>query len=1045
MNTLTIAGFRWLERLGSGACGEVHRLCPVAAEASDRDHWLVCKVHRPGAVDAALLTRQWRRLEQWGAPAALDRPLWWQWDGDQLLAFWPDTSAEPRPPAPATGGGLVSGEAKPGAAATTGATAGADEEKSAAADKAKPGPGPGVGPGAGPGPVTSARVSIQPRRRPEAAVAGQPDGDGTQPATEAGDDDAPSDDRASATAADLESLAAPPDAATALRWTAELLEAGAWLHRHGLVHGNLKSRHVRLRPAVGGGWRPVLLDAGTGAVGRVGSLEWTDHLFFMPPDQLRRGGDAAGQAAAVRRGDVHAMGVVLFRLWTGQMPRLQAEFDSYQQRARGRRDAPLANLPVEQWQQAFAKGTAPQWPAGADDDAEQPTDQTAPSAPAAAVAGRVPVLLGRRHRQVIERCLEPDPARRWPDLEQAWAAWRQADADEADAGSSAPARGRGRTVAAAWRPLAAVAAVVAAGALGYAAMLHQQAGDAAPRNPAAIAGDMARPATGDPAGDPGPDVAALNDDQPLAQAGSELLLHLFEERLDGHRVDLPASVRQPLMAAYREQIARLEQASADQTARRIRLARALEIHGHLLWLDQRSAAADTDLGRAALVWQRLLAPVDRGALTAHDDAADVDAAEQRLAALHESRGLLLRELSRPQQAHDQLLAAARLRNGRLARAASVEDRLARTRAAGRSWLAVAESRRDLLDADGAASAIAEVDAMLTALGALGTPDGQAGADADAVLVWLKAGSLHQRGLLARSDGDAVAAIDHQHQAAELLVEHIARAVVVPVRFQRLLGQVYTELAEVLARVEGSRQAIEAHGAAIRHLFAVLDAEPGDRVARLFLARNYGELALIERDVDQLDEARRHLETAVLMLDELVDEPASRPRETLMLAVLQALLAEMQLERGDDESARELIESALARVTERLDREEDPLPTGERTRWRLREAELTGVWAGICLAQGDRPAARQALQQAVERWRDLRRTPGVDAAHAQRSLERNRRQLDELMEQMAPGSAAGRSDSDDLPDDLPPIPDTPELPVTPPSLPPPPLLIPQPPP
>ena len=1013
MNTLTIAGFRWLERLGSGACGEVHRLCPASADAQDPACRLVCKVYRPEAVDASLLIRQWRQMEAWGAPAGLGRPLWWQWEGGQLLAFWPDPATDPASPPPppprvAAGGDTTS------------------------SDSAPTGPGPsGV----------RARVAIQPRTRPgvgHPAASPAPPPSREQPEPNGGPlpGDAPP---------TLEALPKRPDAATCGRWTADLLAAGAWLHRHGLVHGNLKSRHVQLRPEADGGRRPVLLDIGTGAVGQVTSLEWTDHLFFMPPDQIdRRRGGPADPLAAARSGDVHAMGVVLFRLWTGRLPRLEAEFTHYHQRARGRRDAPLANLPIERWQQALTDSPPPSW--------ESPNGAAGSGENAGGRSNRGhDRALSAAQRAVIERCLELDPARRWPDLEAAWTAWQQAQAAAGPSDSpDQPAAGsnrRDRHSTPVWRRIALAAVAAALAAAGYAAMLQQRldrpalepaANGTAPAKDAAASGSVA-------ASEPG---AGATPPAAMFATKDRLLLHLLEDQLDGHRLDLPAGVRQPLADFYHERIARLESTPADEIEPRMQLARALEIRAHLLWLERQTVAADTAFGRAALVWRRLLDALQSGALagTGLDPRTTVDAAELRLAAVHEARGHLLHEMSRPEPARDELLAAARLRNGLLARAERLEDAVERTRDAGRSWLAVAESRRELLDLAGAANALAEVDAMLGSLSSQGrsTVD-QNAIEADAGLVWLRAGSLYHKGLLARSDGDATASIDRQHEAAELLVGHIARAVVVPVRFQRLLGQVYTELAEVLARVEGSNQAIDAHSAAIRHLFAVLDAEPGDRVARLYLARNYGELALIERDVDQMDEARRHLETAVIMLGDLVEEPASRPRETLLLAVLQAVLAELTLEQGDGERAQELVEESLARITARLDRDDDGLLPGERLRWRLREAELTSSWAGICLATGDRSTARQALHQAVDRWRDLRRSAGVDAAHAQRSLERSRRQLDELMGQMAPETSDGSAATDPLPDDLPEIPDTPELPVTPPALPPPPLLIPQPPP
>lgn len=212
------------------------------------------------------------------------------------------------------------------------------------------------------------------------------------------------------------------------RWARDLAAGLAAAHGNGLVHRDVKPSNV----FVTRDGRPVLLDFGIAARRADERLTATQTTlgtpWYMPPEQLRAGG--AGPAGPTL--DVYGLGATMYHLLARRPP--------YE----GDAAAVLAALPTED---------------------PQPLAMVRPDLP-------------RDLRAIVERCLERDPARRYPT-----AAALQADLDAFLAHQPVTARplGRiGRTLRrwrrAPARPVAVAAAVLAALTLLVAVPLvqHQQ-------------------------------------------------------------------------------------------------------------------------------------------------------------------------------------------------------------------------------------------------------------------------------------------------------------------------------------------------------------------------------------------------------------------------------------------------------------------------------------------------------------------------------------------------------------------------------------------
>lgn len=120
-------------------------------------------------------------------------------------------------------------------------------------------------------------------------------------------------------------LGKPWEPAAAWIFLDRLARALAWLHRRGVAHCNLAPGNIMLVTEEGDSVpQPVLVDVCQGWVGGIYHLDPSDSLLYAPPDQLLHPewvDDGAGPGW-----DVHAFGVIGWRILTGRFPRLDGDF-----------------------------------------------------------------------------------------------------------------------------------------------------------------------------------------------------------------------------------------------------------------------------------------------------------------------------------------------------------------------------------------------------------------------------------------------------------------------------------------------------------------------------------------------------------------------------------------------------------------------------------------------------------------------------------------------------------------------------------------------
>jgi serine/threonine-protein kinase len=119
--------------------------------------------------------------------------------------------------------------------------------------------------------------------------------------------------------------AGPLSPAAAVDLLLPVLSAVEEVHRHGIVHRDIKPQNIFLCRA-GRGWSPKLLDFGIARVTEAvtgGDLAQTEHLagtpFYMSPEQISTPAEVDGRA------DQYALGVALYECVTGARPFAQTD------------------------------------------------------------------------------------------------------------------------------------------------------------------------------------------------------------------------------------------------------------------------------------------------------------------------------------------------------------------------------------------------------------------------------------------------------------------------------------------------------------------------------------------------------------------------------------------------------------------------------------------------------------------------------------------------------------------------------------------------
>jgi len=197
----------------------------------------------------------------------------------------------------------------------------------------------------------------------------------------------------------LESCCGRVPADEAWRYIYEVCDAMAWLHKHNLVHCNLKPRNVLMEDDQASATK--ISDPVQGWIGGVHHFDTTDHFMYLAPEQAEQPGSLANFGTLW---DVYSFGVLAYRLLTGKFPRGEEEYNDQLQRQNAARGQ-IHSMDNDAILAAVRNEAEIRWPAAATSKWDE------------------------RRKQILDRCLELDTRRRWPDLRDVMREFEKLEAD----------------------------------------------------------------------------------------------------------------------------------------------------------------------------------------------------------------------------------------------------------------------------------------------------------------------------------------------------------------------------------------------------------------------------------------------------------------------------------------------------------------------------------------------------------------------------------------------------------------------------------------
>ncbi len=212
----------------------------------------------------------------------------------------------------------------------------------------------------------------------------------------------------------LDQLCGRIDAREGWRLLREIAEATDYLHRHHIIHCDLKPSNILLTDE--DPLRVKICDFGQSRGDRFDIADGAGTPVYASPEQLRNPTDSAEGKGF--RWDVYSFGVVAWKLITGELPRLKTLADSEQPAivTEESSDHPEATLRDSSLEATLA-------------DSDTLRGETLAARIEAEPPLRWPpwLRMSTERRNLIERCLSLDPDERYADMREVYSAMQEID------------------------------------------------------------------------------------------------------------------------------------------------------------------------------------------------------------------------------------------------------------------------------------------------------------------------------------------------------------------------------------------------------------------------------------------------------------------------------------------------------------------------------------------------------------------------------------------------------------------------------------------
>lgn len=728
----------------------------------------------------------------------------------------------------------------------------------------------------------------------------------------------------------------------AWRYIYEICDAMAWLHKHNLVHCNLKPRNVLIEEDQASSTK--ICDPVQGWIAGVHHFEATDHFMYMPPEQAEHPDALAMQGTSW---DVYSFGVLAYRLLTGAFPRGGSEFNDQLKRQTSGHGGMVHSVDNGAILAAVRAQQEITWP-------------VKPSSKWDAL-----------RKSFIEKCLALDPRARWPDLREVMREFEKLEADflleDAREKIELEKRRQARKV---W--LLKTSAQVLGTLFVCASLYGLWYGISTLR----------RAQTAEQTVD-------AKELERLAQVSErEVKITTLEDRLreareakrlaDANLQNSQAAVDQFLTQLLQMPAGLGLQAEISQK----------QVNDALSFLDEERKRLE---GNDELLPERCRNYFNTAQLLmrkgqrkqAEEWFGKTKAATQSLLAREPShadtarrQGLLGRACRwlgtlKADDGH-RVEATAFFKEAATALTVAVEgdpkDRTTRLECATAWYELGKRSRRDG-QAVGSVDALAKVPVILD----VNIIGGQLSSQEQ----FLVARSQIEQALSLRDQGKLDDAMKALFSSMEVMVKLVERSAPHNEEQALTLAESYIEFGEIVAGKLGTTDAKDAQSEAQAILMELVRTQPQWAEARYLLARNYGDLAALERDLGNGPEALRKQVMAVKTLEDLSKDNPDNARFLTEFARQKGAHAQLVCDLGKAKDSIPLAQEAVQRLEALVQNSSAGLDELDRKSCGVLLAQLYGVLGHSGEAAKDSKLAKASFSKASEQWTELKQKHGKD--------------------------------------------------------------------
>ena len=728
----------------------------------------------------------------------------------------------------------------------------------------------------------------------------------------------------------LESLCGALPSAAAWRIAEQIADAVASLHRKRIIHANLKPSNVLF--ADGENPRAMISDFCQGMLGGIEQIDAGESMFYAPPEQLNDA-DHFFQGRA-ELWDVYRFGATVFRLLTGDFPRLNEGIATLRQENSRELDI---RQPIDPDKIAVALESEPDinWPSEPDSDLEK----------------------SRRH--IVERCLRLDPEERYVDLREVLEAFRDVDSEherreQLEGFRSTQDEFAVKAKRAKRRATLFGIGAAAAAAVAVFALVNRSGGskneDGAAKNPGnPVPGASETP---DLIAERNARVAAesrltgATDDLQQTQAALDTMFEMITARdAEGNPLYILPDGALGTVLNYYDEFAKRHTSRPEMADA---VAHALNNSGELNLMLGDLSAARTNLSGAA----ELLSKLETGGGEAGD--------------LLIRRAIVYSNLSDAYTASRMPTAAIESAKQATTIFTQLSERNPTSRRGSRLLAKSALSlARKMNDGNQPGVAGIYIEKSLAVLNGIEADKKINESDLAAL-----AAASFESGRVERALGNREDAVKDQIEAIDRYLALLeARPEVEDYQFQ--LARAYGEAADLAALLGEPGEAKTANAEAADLLRNLADATPDNPAYRFLLAKRLRATSTAMRNSSGASKALAEQEKALILLEDLVGSHPKVPKYAYELAIVSGIQADLLGEAAKKDEAITRGRRSVDLMQSLLAEDLDPESNGaKRPKYRHALAALYGKLGHHTERAGDKPAAGHCFQKALKQYQVL---------------------------------------------------------------------------